>query len=117
MNTSHSLQTTTTATSRAARRALKTVIAAILSVAALVLAALIGVWVGLRAIGRKSPTLRPSPAIAAFLAGLGAGVWSSREELARTRRIDSEFQPGERNDAAHRRWRDAVGRSREWADA
>lgn len=38
MNTSHSLQTTTTATSRAARRALKTVIAAILSVAALVLA-------------------------------------------------------------------------------
>ncbi len=54
---------------------------------------------------------------AAFLAGLGAGVWSSKDELIHTRRIDSEFDPGVRDDAAHRRWRDAVSRSRNWAEA
>ena len=54
---------------------------------------------------------------AAFLAGLGAGVWSSKDELIHTRRIDSEFAPGVRDDGAHRRWRDAVSRSRNWAEA
>ncbi|HSJ19556.1 MAG TPA: glycerol kinase GlpK [Nocardioidaceae bacterium] len=55
---------------------------------------------------------------AAFLAGLGTGVWSSTEELRETWHLDRKFDPrGERadTDAAHRRWRDAVERSKGWA--
>ncbi|MDQ6873544.1 MAG: glycerol kinase GlpK [Actinomycetota bacterium] len=53
---------------------------------------------------------------AAFLAGLGTGVWSSTEELAATWRLDRRFEPvaGARDDGRHRRWREAVARSREW---
>ncbi len=52
---------------------------------------------------------------AAFLAGLGTGVWSSAEEVAATWRLDRRFTPGPRDEAAHARWREAVGRSRRWA--
>jgi glycerol kinase len=55
---------------------------------------------------------------AAFLAGLGTGVWSSTEELRETWNLDRKFDPqGDRadTDAAHRRWRDAVERSKGWA--
>ncbi len=52
---------------------------------------------------------------AAFLAGLGTGVWSSTDELARTWRLQKRFEPGPRDDAAHRRWRAAVERSKGWA--
>jgi glycerol kinase len=55
---------------------------------------------------------------AAFLAGLGTGVWSSTDELRDTWALDRRFEPrGERADAdaAHRRWRDAVGRAKGWA--
>lgn len=45
---------------------------------------------------------------AAFLAGLGAGVWSSPEELRATWRLDRRFEPGERNEAGYRRWSEAV---------
>lgn len=54
---------------------------------------------------------------AAFLAGLGAGVWSSTEELAGVWHLDRRFRPT--MGAAERerllgRWRSAVERSRGW---
>jgi glycerol kinase len=52
---------------------------------------------------------------AAFLAGLGAGVWSSREELAATWRLDRRFDPGPRDETAHARWRSAVERTKGWS--
>ena len=54
---------------------------------------------------------------AAFLAGLGTGVWSSTSELAATWRLDRRFEPvsGARDDGRHARWRDAVARSAGWA--
>jgi glycerol kinase len=52
---------------------------------------------------------------AAFLAGLATGVWSSTEELAATWQLDRRFEPGSRDDTAHRRWREAVRRSLRWA--
>jgi len=54
---------------------------------------------------------------AAFLAGLGTGVWGSTDELAATWRLDREFTPGDRNDAGYRRWRKAVERSKNWAES
>ena len=56
---------------------------------------------------------------AAFLAGLGTGVWSSTDELQETWQLDRRFDPqADRDvvDAAHARWRDAVERSKNWAD-
>jgi glycerol kinase len=54
---------------------------------------------------------------AAFLAGLGAGVWSSVDELRSTWRLDREFAPssGARDSSAHDRWERAVERARGWA--
>ena len=53
---------------------------------------------------------------AAFLAGLGTGVWGSTEELRGTWALDRRFEPvGERDDAAYRRWRAAVERAKGWA--
>jgi glycerol kinase len=55
---------------------------------------------------------------AAFLAGLGTGVWSSTEELRKTWQLDRRFEPSvdrARADAAHARWRDAVERAKGWA--
>ncbi len=55
---------------------------------------------------------------AAFLAGLGTGVWASTDELRDTWHLDRQFDPqGDRTDAdaAHARWRDAVERSKAWA--
>jgi glycerol kinase len=52
---------------------------------------------------------------AAFLAGLGTGVWSSLDEVAATWRLDRRFEPGARDDAAYARWRRAVQRSSGWA--
>jgi len=54
---------------------------------------------------------------AAFLAGLGAGVWSSTDELKETWALDHRFDPaGDRKDAdrAHKRWRTAVERAKSW---
>ena len=56
---------------------------------------------------------------AAFLAGLGTGVWSSTDELRETWQLDRRFEPsGDRAamDTAHARWRGAVERSKGWAD-
>ena len=55
---------------------------------------------------------------AAFLAGLGTGVWKSMADLRQTWHLDRRFEPqGDRDtaDEAHRRWRDAVERAKGWA--
>jgi glycerol kinase len=54
---------------------------------------------------------------AAFLAGLGTGVWGSTDELAETWRLDRRFEPaaGVRDDGTHAQWLRAVERSRDWA--
>jgi glycerol kinase len=67
------------------------------------------------------PQVRETTALgAAFLAGLGAGVWSSTEELAEIWQLDRRFEPGMSatdRDARQARWRQAVERSRAWAPA
>jgi glycerol kinase len=64
----------------------------------------------------RRPVVRETTALgAAFLAGLATGVWSSTDELRATWALDRRFEPGERDDAKHRRWREAVDRSRGWA--
>jgi len=53
---------------------------------------------------------------AAFLAGLGAGLWTDAD-LARLWKLDREFEPTMSRDQAHvlqSRWRRAVERSRSW---
>ena len=53
---------------------------------------------------------------AAFLAGLGAGIWSSVDELRSSWQLDREFAPdpaADRSDA-YQRWQKAVERSRGW---
>jgi len=56
---------------------------------------------------------------AAFLAGLGTGVWSSQEEIAATWALDRRFEPGrgarKAADAAYRQWLKAVERSKAWS--
>ncbi len=65
---------------------------------------------------RRPRTLETTGLGAAFLAGLGAGVWASTDELAASWRLDRRFEPrpGVRDDGSHARWRRAVDRSRGW---
>jgi glycerol kinase len=52
---------------------------------------------------------------AAFLAGLGAGFWSSQEEIAGARRLDRRFEPrmkAEERDQRYAAWQAAVARVR-----
>jgi glycerol kinase len=54
---------------------------------------------------------------AAFLAGLGAGVWTD-PDLKDLWKLDREFEPAMSRDQAgllQSRWREAVARSRDWA--
>ena len=52
---------------------------------------------------------------AAFLAGLGTGVWNSTADIMATCTSGSRFEPsGVPDPAAHVRWREAVSRSRHW---
>ncbi|QZY27993.1 glycerol kinase GlpK [Nocardioides coralli] len=54
---------------------------------------------------------------AAFLAGLGTGVWSSTDALRATWSLDRRFEPeADRSeaDAAHTRWLAAVDRAKGW---
>ena len=56
---------------------------------------------------------------AAFLAGLGCGLWSSTDELRQTWHLDRRFEPrGDRDraDADYARWGRAVERAKGWAD-
>jgi glycerol kinase len=64
----------------------------------------------------ERPVIAETTALgAAFLAGLGTGVWSSRTELAATWRLDRRFEPGTRDETAHKRWRNAVERTKGWS--
>lgn len=57
----------------------------------------------------ERPAIQETTALgAAFLAGLGSGVWGSPAELRKTWRLDRRFEPGARDDAAYERWREAV---------
>ncbi len=55
---------------------------------------------------------------AAYLAGLGVGVWSSTDEVTEHWQLDREFEPAAREagDAAYAGWRRAVERSLRWAE-
>ncbi|MFD1937911.1 glycerol kinase GlpK [Nonomuraea mangrovi] len=60
----------------------------------------------------ERPVVQETTALgAAFLAGLGSGVWESTDELRKTWRLERRFEPGQRDDAAYERWRDAVRRT------
>jgi glycerol kinase len=67
----------------------------------------------------ERPTMVETTALgAAFLAGLGTGVWKSTDELRETWSLDRRFEPSvnrQSADAAHRKWRDAVERTKGWA--
>ncbi|GAB1817328.1 glycerol kinase GlpK [Herbidospora sp. RD11066] len=64
----------------------------------------------------ERPEIQETTALgAAFLAGLGAGVWSTREELKHTWKLDERFEPGVRDERAYDDWLRAVQRSRGWA--
>jgi glycerol kinase len=55
---------------------------------------------------------------AAFLAGLGVGVWDSTDDLRETWQLDRRFEPApDRSgpDAAYARWTEAVHRAKAWA--
>jgi len=64
----------------------------------------------------RSAQLQTTGLGAAFLAGLGVGVWTSFDELAHTRRSSGIFEPGERDREGYTRWRKAVERSKDWID-
>jgi glycerol kinase len=59
---------------------------------------------------------------AAFMAGLGTGVWGSMDDLRETWKLDREFAPDgseettSRAEAAYALWRKGVERSLDWAD-
>ena len=57
---------------------------------------------------------------AAYLAGLTVDLWKSREELAQQWQVQKRFEPQmQRKEAESKlaRWREAVGRARNWAAA
>jgi glycerol kinase len=65
----------------------------------------------------QRPTVQETTALgAAFLAGLGTGVWSTKEEAASAWSLDREFLPGSSEDASglYGQWLRAVERSRRW---
>jgi glycerol kinase len=64
----------------------------------------------------RSAQLQTTGLGAAFLAGLGVGIWESFDALARTRSSSGVFEPGERDGAGYARWRRAVERSKDWID-
>ncbi|HVE97573.1 MAG TPA: glycerol kinase GlpK [Mycobacteriales bacterium] len=65
---------------------------------------------------RRPTALETTGLGAAFLAGLGAGVWSSTDELRSTWQLGATFEPrpGARDDGRHLTWRRAVERARGW---
>jgi glycerol kinase len=67
----------------------------------------------------RRPVVAETTALgAAYLAGLAEGFWSSTRDITENWALDAEFRPAvARDDAerAHRRWLDAVARSRDWA--
>jgi glycerol kinase len=53
---------------------------------------------------------------AAFLAGLGTGVWADKNELRSSIEIDREFIPESRDEWEYVRWKRAVQRSQNWVE-
>lgn len=53
---------------------------------------------------------------AAYLAGLGTGVWADKNELRKSIGIDREFQPAARDEWEYVRWQRAVQRSQNWVE-
>jgi glycerol kinase len=53
---------------------------------------------------------------AAFLAGLGTGVWADKNELRSSIEIDREFNPESRDEWEYVRWKRAVQRSQNWVE-
>ena len=64
----------------------------------------------------RSEQLESTGLGAAFLAGLGAGVWPDTDALSAAWRSSGEFTPGPRDPAAHARWRSAVARTLGWTE-
>jgi glycerol kinase len=64
----------------------------------------------------RSAELQTTGLGAAFLAGLGIGVWSAESELASARRSDRIFTPQGDGDAGHATWRRAVERAKGWLE-
>ncbi len=64
----------------------------------------------------RSAELQTTGLGAAFLAGLGTGVWSEEQELVAARRTDRVFTPQADGEADHRRWRRAVERAKCWLE-
>src|SRR5690349_1183234 len=65
----------------------------------------------------RRPVVAETTALgAAFLAGLGTGVWGSTDELAQTWSLDRRFDPtgGARDDGRYDRLREAVRRASAW---
>ena len=66
----------------------------------------------------RRPVVQETTALgAAFLAGLQAGVWSTKDEAAAAWRLDREFVPGDTEGAerGYAAWRRAVERALSWA--
>jgi len=64
----------------------------------------------------RSAQLQTTGLGAAFLAGLGVGVWESFDALAQTRRSSGIFEPADRDSDGYKRWRRAVERSKDWIE-
>jgi glycerol kinase len=66
------------------------------------------------------PTITETTALgAAYLAGLGAGIWDTQDELAAGWQVERRFEPEKSGDwaaGAMSAWRRAVDRSLRWAD-
>ncbi|MDQ3779905.1 MAG: glycerol kinase GlpK [Chloroflexota bacterium] len=55
---------------------------------------------------------------AAYLAGIAAGVWANRDEVAQQWQVERRFEPSisaDERDTRHAQWRRAVERSSDWA--
>lgn len=63
----------------------------------------------------RSAQLQTTGLGAAFLAGLGTGMWPSTESLATTRASSGTFTPGPIGERSHLKWRNAVERSKGWS--
>ncbi len=67
---------------------------------------------------RRPRVLETTALGAAYLAGLGESLWSSKEEVASHWKLDREFRPQPDGDAerSYARWRQAVDRAKAWAE-
>jgi glycerol kinase len=63
----------------------------------------------------RSRELQTTGLGAAFLAGLGSGMWSGFDEISAMRSSSGTFMPMDRDEESFARWRRAVERARDWA--